>query len=137
MFRRLRWTHGAVDVTTDQPVPPWLPGTKGEGDRSRLADAGITVEEKRRDELLDLTIRFRESEWADVYALVSHLQRGGTATLYLEASVANGVLVYGVSPAFGQKIAPRRTQNGDLLELPITVRKAAAAPTVWTEEYFT
>lgn len=125
---------GAVDLTLTLPQRPWDFGSMGVGG-SDIAGSGIPASfQIRRDYFLHLTLRFDESEWDDVERLVRHLQRAGSATMYPDTTAGTSHTVYGHSPAMGEEVRPRRTEEASTLELDVTVRRTTQA--ILADKYF-
>ena len=134
---RPRWVYNdgsAVDYTMSLPQRPWGHGSQALGG-SMVSAAGTPESyEIRRDYLMDLVLRFPESEWTNVERLVRHLQRSGSATWYPDQGDAGtSHTVYGVSPAMGEPIRPSRTDDIGTLELAITIRRTTS--TIFTDEF--
>ena len=133
-----RWVYNdgaAVDFSHSIPQRPWNFGSRGEGGSDVAASGVPAAFEIRRDYLLHLTLRFTTAEWDDVERLVRHLQRGGSATFYPDQDVpGTSHVVYGESPALGEEIRPRRSDEPSILELDVTVRRTTQA--IFTDEYF-
>lgn len=129
--RQPRWVYNdgsAVDYSMSLPQREWDYGSRGVGG-SDVSAAGVPAAyEIRREYLLHLTLRFPVTEWADVDRLVRHLQ-GGTACNFRPDQDVPGVahIVYGVTPAMGDEIRPRRAEEPETFELQITVRRTTAA----------
>lgn len=133
-----RWVYNdgaAVDYSMEVAQRPWDFGERAVGG-SDTAGSGVPASfEIRRDYFLHLTLRFRESELADVTRLVRHLQRSGSATFYPDQDVgATSHTVYGHAPKMGEEIRPRRSDEPSILELDITVRRTTQVE--FTDEYF-
>lgn len=137
--KRLRVVYNdgsAVDKTFDIPQRPWDPSEVGVGG-SDVAGSGIPAAyEIRRDYLLTLNLRFRESERADVMRFLRHLQRGGSATVYPDQAVAGtSHAVYGHAPKLDEEVRPTRdASDPSILELPVTVRRTTQAE--FTDAFF-
>lgn len=127
MERRSRFEYGTAQafectVTTR----PWAPADNTVGG-SRISAAGIPAAYVvRRDGLLDLTLRFWESEWTDLLNLVAWGQAANTLTWFPEATdLGTSWDVYLDSPAPGSRFGPSR--DGDfprVMELTVTLRGA-------------
>lgn len=133
-----RWVYtdaaGAVDWSMSLPQRPWGYGSRGLGG-SEVAGSGVPAAyEIRRDYLLHLTLRFAESEWTNLERVVRHLQRAGSATYYPDATAGDNHTVYGESPAMGEEIFPRRSDEPRTLEIDVTIRRTTQA--ILTDQYF-
>jgi len=125
---------GAQDVTLSLPQRPWDYASRGVGG-SDVSGSGVPAAfEVRRDYFLHLTLRFTEAEWESVERLVRHFQRAGSATFYPDASALDTIVVYGDSPAMGEEIRPRRSDEPSTLEIDITVRRTTS--TIIADQYF-
>lgn len=137
-MKRPRWVYDdgvAVDFTMELPQRAWDFESRGEGGQD-VSAAGIPVAyEIRRDQVLHLSLRFREEEWPDVERLVRHLQRDGSATFYPDqADAGTSHAVYGEAPAIGEEIRPRRGSEPSTLELDMSVRRTTSV--VFEDGYF-
>lgn len=135
---RPRWVYNdgsAVDYTMALSQRAWDFESNAEGGSDVTATGVPASYEIRRDYRLHLTLRFPESEWASVERLVRHFQRSGSATMYPDEAVGGtSHTVYGDSPAMGEPIRPRRTEEPSTLELNITVRRTTSV--IFTDGYF-
>lgn len=138
---RPRWVYtdalGAVDYTMSLPQRPWDFGSRVPAGAGGMEVSGSGVPaayEIRREYLLHLTLRFAESEWATVERLLRHLQRAGSATFYPDATAGDNHTVYGESPAMGEEIRPRRSDEPSTLEIDVTVRRTTEA--IFDDEYY-
>lgn len=129
-----RWVYNdgeAVDYSMSISQHPWDPGSRvpPEVGGSDVSAAGVPAAfEIRRDYLMHLRLVFPEGEWGDVERLVRHLQRAGSATFYPDQDkVLPSHTVYGVSPAMGEEIRPRRADELSTMELEITIRRTTEA----------
>lgn len=126
--RRSRFVYGATgsetDVTLDLPSRPWgrrAPTVGG----SRTSSAGIPASfVVRRDEVVVLPLRFRESEWADVRAILEWGQLAESMTWYPDAlEPLTSFEVYLETPRPGEDVAPTRlAEYQKVLELTIELR---------------
>ena len=129
---RSRFVYGAtgeeVDLEMMLPVRPWDRSTPTVGG-SRISAAGIPgAYIVRRDHRLVLPLRFLETAWAGIHALIAWGQAGESFTWYPDALEAGtSFLVWLDSPAPGEDIAPSRSSDyPKMLELTITIRNAVA-----------
>lgn len=125
----------AVDFTLTHPQRTWRPGSRGVGG-SDVSAAGVPEAfEVRRDERLHVTLRFTESEWANVRRMVVHGQGAGTITFYPDADVAGtNHTVYLDEPEMGQEVVPRRSELASIYEIDVVLRRTTS--TAFTDEYF-
>lgn len=133
MERRSRFTFGAQTFETTISVKSWTPSDRTVGG-ARIAASGTPASYVvRRDALLEITIRFYESEWASVANLVAWGQGSNVITWAPEASdPGTTVDVYLDAPTAGDTFTPSRDGNFPrVLELAIVLRgKDGAVP--WT-----
>lgn len=129
-------TGNEVDVSLQLPCRPWGRRSPTVGG-SRVAAAGVPgAYVVRRDHVLLLPLRFYESEWPDVDALVTWGQLGESLLWYPDANVV-GVSseVWLHSPAAGDDYSPSRMSSYQpVLELTLELRSVAA--TVWSIGYY-
>lgn len=125
----------AVDFTFSLPQRPWRPGTRGVGG-SDVSGAGVPESfEVRRDERLHVTLRFTESEWADVRRMIVHGQNSGTITWYPDADDAGtSHTVYLDEPPLDEEAVPQPGEYGGDLEIDIVIRRTTEV--AFTDEYF-
>ncbi len=126
-----RWVYddgSAVDYSMSIPQRPWDFGSRGIGGSDSSAAGVPAAFQIRRDYLMHLRLRFPEGEWDDVERLVRHLQRAGSATFYPDQDRAlPSHTVYGVTPALGEEIRPRRSDEISTMELDITIRRTTSS----------
>lgn len=127
---RPRWVYDDGEPVTLElrlPQRPWLPGTGTVGG-SDVSAAGVpSAFLIRRDHTWSLTLRFFESEWPSIERLVAHLQGGSSATWYPDAGQDETRTVYGVTPAMGDPVTPRRGDDPGTLELDLVIRRTTTA----------
>lgn len=135
MIRRARFEFGASAFEASIASPPWTPGDDTLGG-VRVAASGLPASYiVRRDALLDVMLRFRESEWPAVLSLVTYGQTGQVITFFPDAEELTTFDVYLQTPAAGERWAPSREATYPrVLTLALTLRGAASVP--WSE-YFT
>jgi len=124
MPRRPRFDFGGATFEATIPARAWTPGDETIGG-SRTSAAGVPASYVvRRDRLLDVTLRFLESEWEDVRDLVEFGQSAELFTWYPDANdLAQSAEVYLISPKPGEKWAPVRSADYPrAMELTITLR---------------
>jgi hypothetical protein len=126
LARRPRWTYtdsiSPVDYHARLPQRVWTAGVSTVGGTD-VSGAGVPAAFLiRRDHPWRLTLRFWESEWPSVERLVAHLQSGGSATFYPDRLSAESHTVYGVSPAMGEDVSPRISDEPAVRELDIVIR---------------
>ena len=107
-----------VDWTTTLPTQAWNRSSEAIGGAEWSAARVPSSFEIRRDQLLGLTIRIKESEWPAVRTMLEHGQRGTQVTVYPQNGT--GVDAYLVSPAMGERIQYRRSDFPGHLEVDMT-----------------
>lgn len=133
MQRRSRFDYSATSFTTILSAKPWTPGSRTVGGRRIAASGAQASYVVRRDSLLDVPIRFYESEWLAVANLIEWGQDDGQITWYPDADdTATSFTVYLDSHAPAEDVTPER--NGDFPRVfEITLRlRAVGSGTVWT-----
>lgn len=133
MERLSRFTFGVSVFETTLPPRAWNPSDRSVGG-SRIAASGTPAAYLvRRDAMLEVTLRFYESEWAAVANLVAWGQSAQAITWAPEASdPGTTVDVWLDTPAPGESFNPTRSSDYPrVLELSLMLRgKDGAAP--WT-----
>jgi len=133
---RSRFVYSTTDWSSRLPVRAWERVTPTIGGH-RISAAGTPASYiVRRDHILLVPLRFFETEWADVQALIAWGQSGELLTWYPDAlDAGTSFSVYMHSPAAGEDITPSRdgTYPG-LLDITIGLRSLADTP--WTLDYF-
>lgn len=133
------FVYGAVPVTLSLQVPvrPWSHGVRARGADAEESAAGVpSVYVHRWEYPTRFVIRFPESQWPDVRAMLQHGMEGGTIT-YHPQGVAGGTsfVCYLVSPTVQEEVEPGPdAELRGWLELPIRLRRTTAAAI--TGEYF-
>lgn len=133
-----RWVYtdsvGAVDFHMRVPQRAWSVATSTIGGSDESA-AGVPAAFRLLQKYpWHLTLRFQEREWPSVERLVAHLQGAGSATFYPDRLKPESSTVYGVSPAMGEDVSPRRSDEPSTLELDIVIRPTT--PTVVRAKYY-
>jgi hypothetical protein len=124
-----RFTYTGGDYTTSIPARAWLPADESIGG-VRVAASGVPATYLvRRDVLLELTLRFPESEWDDVLDLVTFGQSGETITWYPDAdATGTSFSVYLQAPAPGERCNPTRDGTYPrMLEVTLMLRGASGS----------
>lgn len=136
---RSRFVYGATGDETDLElalsVRPWDRRTPTVGG-ARISAAGVPgAYIVRRDHTLLVPLRFLETEWIAVHAMIAWGQAGESFTWYPDANEpGTSFLVWLDSPVAGEPIAPSRsTDFPKMLELTITLRSVADLP--WGLDY--
>lgn len=137
---RSRFVYGVapaeVDWAASLPVRAWDRRTSTIGGQ-RVSAAGTPASYiVRRDQVLLLPLRFYETEWADVSALIEWGQSGETILWYPDANEAGtSFIVYLDNPAAGEDIVPTRAADYPrVLELTLALRSTSSDP--WTLDYY-
>ncbi len=131
---RSRFLYDVTDWSTKLPVRAWGRVTPTVGGH-RISAAGTPASYiVRRDHILLVPLRFFETEWIDVHALIAWGQSGELLTWYPDAlDVATFFSVYLHSPAAGEDIKPSRDgQYPGMLEITIGLRST----TPWTLDFY-
>lgn len=138
--RRSRFVYGAsgseTDVTFALPPRGWGRRTPTVGG-SRTSAAGVPASYVvRRDEVVVLPLRFRESEWESVRDLLVWGQAAESFDWYPDAlDVGESFEVYLESPKAGQEIAPTRLPDYPKV-LELTVELRLVTPAAFTPEFY-
>jgi hypothetical protein len=124
---RPRWVYtdalGAVDYHARLPQRPWDPGTDTLGG-SDVSAAGVPAAFLiRRDPLWHVTLRFPEGEWPNVERLIAHGQGAGSITFYPDRLSGLSHTVYLLSPAMGERVRPRRSDEPSTQEIDLVLRR--------------
>lgn len=135
MRRRGRFVFGTEDWTTEYSVRPWDPARGGVGG-SRTAASGVPASYTvRKDELLELTLRVTEAEYATLDALIDFGQTSESFLFYPEADENEPVEVYLEAPLAAERWKPTRLgEFPRVFEAAIVLRGADTTPWV---PYFT
>lgn len=133
MERRSRFEYGAQAFETLISVRPWTPIKRTIGGR-HISAAGLQASYTvRTDEMLLVTVRFYETQWADVNNLITAGQADQVLTWYPDADdLATSFDVYLDSHEPGVEVEPTREDGfARVFELPLRLRGAGtSAP--WT-----
>jgi hypothetical protein len=128
--QRSRFVWSGGDFTTDLPAKAWGPinvSIGGVRTSAARVKAGYRV---RRDQLLALTPRVRETEWSAFEAFVEDVQFGEVFTWYPDADIPGvSFEVLLESPGMGERMEPPR--SGDfarVFEPTLTLLGATDAP---------
>lgn len=137
--KRSRFVYGATGSETDWtmgiPIRAWGRSTPTVGG-SRTAAGGTPASYiVRRDHLLSLPLRFRESEWEDLHGVLAWGQASESFEWYPDAlDPATSFTVYLISPAAGEEIEPQRSaEYPKLLELTVELRRVDNE--IWTLDF--
>jgi hypothetical protein len=124
MLRRSVFDYGAGTWEAELSAVDWLPMDSTVGGQ-RISAAGIPASYVvRRDVLLQLTLRVRESEWASFLNLLTYGQAAEAITWTPDAEVpAETYQVYWHAPAAGEQMTPsRNAEYPSVFEVSITLR---------------
>jgi hypothetical protein len=129
---RSRFTYTGGDMTVSLPARPWIPIDESIGG-VRIAASGVPATYLvRRDVKLTLTLRFDESEWADILALVTAGQSGEGLVWYPDADSGTSFDVYLHTPAPGEVCTPTRDGGfPQMLEVTLTLRSVDNTDSLW------
>lgn len=125
MERRSRFVYGGQTFTTSVSVRPWIPVDNTIGGY-RIAGSGVPAGYvARRDSIVELVVRFYESEWLSLLNMIIYAQDGAASITWYpdDDDEDTSFVVYLDSPAAGERIVPTRdSQFPRLLELPLVLR---------------
>ena len=133
---RSRFVYGETDWETSLPVRAWDRSTPTVGG-SRTSAAGVPASYiVRRDHVLRVTLRFYETEWENVHAMIAWGQLAETLLWYPDANVAGTSFeVYLDSPLAGEDIAPSRSSDYPrTMEVTVSLRTVDGSP--WGLNYY-
>lgn len=137
--QRSRFVYGISPVTLDFSLPPrpWHIGEDSIGGR-RISGGGIGASHiVRRDMILILPLRFRETDWPSVVALIRWGQSEETFTWFPDSNLATSFSVWLHAPEAGSNIRPQRVPDyPKLFELVFTLRRADLTETPWNLDFF-
>lgn len=137
---RSRFVYGAsgseIDWETSLSVRPWDRRVDSVGGQ-RISGAGIPASYiVRKDHILTFTIRFYESEWEEVEALVDWGQQSELMEWFpdaLEESVSFDVWLH--NPMAGEPLEPTRVPDfPGMMEVTISIRSSDAS--AWVIQYY-
>ncbi len=124
-----------VDLALMLPVALWthrLKATGGDIESDAAFPASYVV---RRDYQLAIPLRFYESEWPEVRALLEYGQTGGVVTWFPDLESEDSFDVYIDSPSIADDIVPSVDAGYPrALDLTIVVRRVDGLP--WDLGYF-
>lgn len=125
----------AVDLALMLPVGLWnhrLKQTGGDIESDAAFPASFIV---RRDYQLAIPLRFYESEWPEVRALIEYAQTGGVFTWFPDLESEDSFDVYFDAPKIGEDIDPQTDGSYPrAMSLTIVVRRVDGEP--WDLGYF-
>ncbi len=133
---RSRFVYSTVDWSASLPVRAWGRRT-GTAGGQRISAAGTPAAYiVRRDQVILVPLRFYETEWASVHALIAWGQSGETILWYPDANEAGtSFTVYLDNPAAGEDIVPVRDADyPHMMELTLALRSTSVNP--WTLDYY-
>lgn len=125
-----KFTCGATTYSLTQPQKLWTVKSKpyGGGD---VSDAGVPEAFIiRRDQLVDIEIRFLESEWSVVDTILNYGQTGQSMTFWFDKNDnATQYTVYLESPNVGDgEVTPSRDTYTGVYTLKMTLRNTSTSP---------
>jgi hypothetical protein len=120
-----KFIYNATTLTLTYPSLLWKPSSKPIGG-SNVSDSGVPEAFIiRRDQMVDVTIRFTEAEWPNVDALIDWGQRGNSFDYWFDKDVSGTAkTVYLLTPAPGDgEVAPERDSEWRYVyTLPLKMR---------------
>lgn len=128
---KIQYNNGVSDVvlTLSEPQKFWLPRSKPLGGRN-VSDSGIPESYVvRRDQLVDVELRFTEAEWSEVATWLEYVQDNSTAfSFWFDASDdTTEYVVYLEEPsASNEEIAPSRDDFSSILTIRLVLRSTTA-----------
>lgn len=120
---------GATTYTLTQPQKLWTVHSKSHGGGD-VSDAGVPEAFIiRRDQLVDVEIRFLESEWAIIDTIIAFGQTGQSFTFWFDKDDnATDYVVYLDSPSIGDgDVSPTRDSYVGVYTLRMTLRTTDAS----------
>ena len=140
--QRSRFDYGTVgDITSlimALPVRPWISREETVGGR-RIAAAGRGASHiVRTDAILALTMRFRETDFPAVLAMIAWGQGEELITWFPDANIpATSFAVYLHQPATGTPTSPVRMADfPKVMDLTIELRRQDFPGTPWPLDFF-
>lgn len=136
---RSRWIYGvgadAVDWTMALPVRPWNRTTRTTGG-SRTAAGGTPASHVvRRDYLLNLTLRYLETEVESLAGLIQWGQSAEAMLWYPDAAETDSFPVWLEHPVAGEDLAETRLEEYPrVLEATLVLRRTVPFP--WTLDFY-
>jgi hypothetical protein len=120
------YNAGATTVSLTLPMRLWDPTSRGVGGQN-VSTAGIPEAfELRRDELVKVTLRFKETEWPNIRTFLVFQQRNPSSsfTFNFQTSplVAAPSAVYLEKPAMAEDISPKRGDAKGTFEIDLVLR---------------
>ena len=136
-LHRPAFTYNSPAVTLALTIParPWAPVNRTVGGTD-VATSGVRESFLlRRDHLLTLQLRFRESEWTAVESWITWAQANpGTAFSFLPDGVGTAAhSVYLEAPQVDEDVAPTRDEFAGAYALDVTLRRVSGT---WDVRYF-
>lgn len=138
MDRRARFDFAGLTWETSISAQDWIPMDEAVGGQ-RISAAGIPASYTvRRDVLLEIRLRVRESEWPSLLNLITYGQTAESFVWFPDADNAEEFFdVYLHAPVAGERFAPSRMADyPQVFEASLTLRGAGTdAP--WKNYYGT
>lgn len=110
------------------PARQWIPVDSTIGGVRIAAGGAPTSYLVRRDGLLELTLRFRETEYADLAAVIAYGQGGGILKWMPDALGSDLFDVYLETPAMGERWQPTPSEYPRVLEQVLVLRGVSELP---------
>jgi hypothetical protein len=124
---KISYGSGPTVLTLTYPVKIWTPRVQSVGGRA-VSDAGVPESYViRRDQLLDLSLRFTETEWVAIDTWLAFAQGAQAFDFWLDnTDNTTKYTVYLDKPEPGNgEIAPTRETFIGCFYIPITLRTTA------------
>lgn len=124
------YNAGATTISLSLPMRLWDPSSLGVGGKNVSTAGAPEAFELRRDELVKVTIRFKETEWAVMRTFLVFQQQnpGSTFTFNFQTNpvIAAPSVVYLEKPAMGEAIAPKRGDAKGTFEIDLVLRSSTS-----------
>lgn len=128
---KIQYNNGGVDdieLFFSLPQKLWIAGSRPHGG-GNISDAGIPEAFViRRDQLVEVELRFTESEWPDVADWLEYVQSNG-ASFRFWFDVNDPLTEYTVyldSPEADDELMPSRDEFTSVLQMKMTFRSTTA-----------
>jgi hypothetical protein len=134
-----RIVYNAITVDLSYPMELWLPVSGGVGGSARVASGAGEAYELRRDQMVDLGVRFDETEWPVVEAWLRWMQQTfGSCQFYFDRFNLPGANFTAdlETPKLGEEIKPTRdTQYPAAMTIPVRLRQVGVGGPISVAAY--